>query len=114
MRVGIIGIRLGTVALCGVGPFLGPLLLLFGALLEEDFPEYIFLLLVAIVILYVVVVGLVENTVVVVIAIRVLVPDASRLGSAQSLRVCIRVHAYWEPLILLVLGLLLGLVRASD
>ena len=64
------------------------LLLLFGALLEEDLPQDIFFLFVGVVILDIVVVGLVEDTVRVVVAVGVLVTDAARLTQRQ-----IRVHA---------------------
>lgn len=64
------------------------LLLLFGALLEKDLPQDIFFLFVGVVILDIVVVGLVEDTVRVVVAVGVLVTDAARLTQRQ-----IRVHA---------------------
>lgn len=55
------------------------LLLLLGALLEEDLAEHIFFLFVGVVILDVVVVGLVEDAVGVVVAVGVFVADAASL-----------------------------------
>lgn len=54
-----------------------PLLFLFCTLLEKDFAKDVFLLLVRIVVLHVIVVWLVENTIRVMIAVRVLVPDTT-------------------------------------
>lgn len=55
------------------------LLLLFGALLEEDFSENIFFLLVRIVILHIIIMRLIEYAVGVMVAVRILVPDPSSL-----------------------------------
>lgn len=56
-----------------------PFFLLLRALLEEDFPEHVFFLFVRVIVLHVVVVRLVENTVRIVVAVGVFVPDPPRL-----------------------------------
>ena len=60
-------------------PIVESLLLLPRAFLEEHFPEHILLLLVRVVVLHVVVVGLVKDTIGVVIAVWVLISNPSSL-----------------------------------
>ena len=55
------------------------LLLLFGALFEEDFPENVLFLFMRVIILYIVVMWLIEHTIGVVVAVRILVPYSSSL-----------------------------------
>lgn len=56
------------------------LLFFFGALLEKDFAQHVFLLFVRIVVLHVVVVGLIEYAIGVMVAIWVLISDSTSLA----------------------------------
>lgn len=59
-------------------------LFFFGTFFEEHLPEYFFLLLVGVIILDIIVRWLVEREVVVVVAVRVLVPDSSGLSHSPT------------------------------
>jgi uncharacterized membrane protein len=61
VSVWVVGVRLRTAALVGVITYLGPFLLLLGALLEEHFSQNVFLLLMTVIILHIVVVRLIKD-----------------------------------------------------
>lgn len=73
------------------------LLLFFGALLEENFAEHVFFLLVGVVILDVIIVRLIKNAVRIMIAVGVLVSYPPRLAhgrvGVQSVQAIARLHA---------------------
>lgn len=61
-------------------PIIKPLLLLFGALFEKDFPEDIFLLFMRVIILYIIIMRLIKDRIRIVIAVWVFVSDSSSLA----------------------------------
>jgi hypothetical protein len=65
-----------------------PFLLFLGTLFEEDLPQHLLLLLVGVIVLHIVVAGLVEHEIVIVVAVRVLVPDPTSLSHALRTRGC--------------------------
>lgn len=119
VRVWVICVRLRTVSLVEVVAHLRALFFLLRTLLEKDLPQNVFLLFVAVIVLDIVVMRLVEHGVIVVVAVRVLVPYSSGLSSTQRLGIGIGINAHRKSLVVLLAlvgtaSVVLILVRARN